>query len=86
LLPLSHRTRHRHPFWRLRFTHYPAATDGSLTDEYGISPHVDTTFFTLLIRDSPGLTIHHAQKDQWINPPRYPTISYLQSQGVVQGE
>lgn len=140
------------PFWRLRFTHYPAATDGSPTDEYGISPHVDTTFFTLLIQDSPGLTIHHAQKDQWIkaplipdafvvnsgellrqwsndrflstrhfannpspsesrysiplffnatadypmaclpschgpgNPPRYPTISYLQSQGVVQGE
>lgn len=140
------------PFWRLRFTHYPPAVDGASSDGYGISPHVDTTFFTLLLQDSPGLTIHHAQKDQWINaplipnafvvnsgellrqwsndrflstrhfannpsstesrysiplffnatadypmaclpschgpgnPPRYPTISYLESQGVIQGE
>lgn len=140
------------PFWRLRFTHYPPAADGASLAGYGISPHVDTTFFTLLLQDSPGLTIHHAQRDEWINaplipnafvvnsgellrqwsndrflstrhfannpsstesrysiplffnatadypmeclpschgpgnPPRYPTISYLESQGVIQGE
>ena len=141
----------QHPFWRLRFTHYPAF-ETNADDEFGIAPHVDTTFFTLLLQDSPGLTIHSAQRQQWIkapvienafvvnsgellkqwsndrflstrhfannaastksrysipfffnatadypmaclpschneqNPPRYPTISYLESQAVVQGE
>ncbi len=150
------------PLIRLRLTHYPPgpATDGEAdapshreradTVGYGIAPHVDTTFFTLLLQDSPGLTIYSAQRQQWIdapliddayvvnsgellkqwsndrflstrhyvrpatadrysvpfffnatadypmaclpschsddNPPRYPTISYLESQGVVQGE
>jgi len=139
------------PFWRLRFTHYPPFTPEA-GDEFGIAPHVDTTFFTLLLQDSPGLVIHSAQRQQWIkapvlenafvvnsgellkqwsndrfmsarhfanngtpaasrysipfffnatadfpmaclpschgpdNPPKYPTISYLQSQAMVQGE
>ncbi|MDG1088162.1 MAG: 2-oxoglutarate and iron-dependent oxygenase domain-containing protein [Acidimicrobiales bacterium] len=139
------------PFWRLRFTHYPPFAPNE-DDEFGIAPHVDTTFFTLLLQDSPGLVIHSAQRDQWIkaprsenafvvnsgellkqwsndrflstrhfannsvagqsrysipfffnatadypmaclpschdeqNPPKYPTINYLQSQAVVQGE
>lgn len=139
------------PFWRLRMTHYPPdlAQD---EDEFGIAPHVDTTFFTLLLQDSPGLTIFSAERGAWINvpmiddafvvnsgellrqwsndrylstrhfannnnsgasrysiplffnargdypmtclpsctdednPPKYPTISYLESQGVIQGE
>jgi len=119
--------------------------------QYGINPHVDTTFMTLLLQDSPGLTIYHTPKQRWINvpviedafvvnsgellrqwtndrylsvrhyanspgtedrysipffvnadrdypmagiptccdednPPKYPTISYNQSQAVVQGE
>jgi len=139
------------PFWRLRFTHYPPYTPAQ-DDEFGIAPHVDTTFFTLLLQDSPGLVIHSAAREQWIkaprvegafvvnsgellkqwsndrflstrhfannatagasrysipfffnatadypmaclpsctdadNPPKYPTISYLESQAVVQGE
>lgn len=140
-----------HPFWRLRFTHYPPF-EPAADDEFGIAPHVDTTFFTLLLQDSPGLTIHSAERGEWIkaplledafvvnsgellkqwsndrflsarhfannaasgesrysipfffnatadypmqclptchdehNPPKYPTISYLESQAVVQGE
>ncbi len=139
-----------HPFQRLRMTHYPPDL-ASATDEFGIAPHVDTTFFTLLLQDSPGLTIFSAERQCWIsvpsvpgafvvnsgellrtwsndrvlstrhfannsatesrysipfffnatadfpmeclpschgpdNPPRYPTISYNQSQAVVQGE
>ena len=138
------------PFWRLRLTHYPAEPE-PVPHAYGIAPHVDTTFFTLLIQDGPGLTIYSAERDEWIiaepipdavvvnsgellkqwtndvflstrhfannttgrprysiplffnanadwpmecietcqgpdNPPRYPTISYRQSQAVVQGE
>ena len=148
------------PFWRLRMTHYPPTTstasaddaDDSASGAFGIAPHVDTTFFTLLLQDSPGLTVYHTPTDRWIrvpvvdnafvvnsgellrqwsndrflsvrhfanvehdspsrysipfffnaardypmecistcaseeNPARYPTISYNQSQAVVQGE
>lgn len=138
------------PFWRLRLTQYPPQTDPA-TEAFGIAPHVDTTFFTLLVQDAPGLTIHHAQRNQWLhvpviedaivvntgellrqwsndrflstrhfanntstglrhsvplffnasgdwpmeciptcwgpdNPPRYPPVSYNQSQAVAQGE
>ena len=141
-----------HPFWRLRMTHYPA---NPVSDEdlglVGIPPHVDTTFMTLLLPDSPGLCIFSELRQQWIlapvvpdafvvnsgellrqwsndrvlstrhfarsvadasrysvpffynasadypmvclpschgpgNPPKYPPISYRESQGVVQGE
>ncbi len=140
------------PFWRLRLTHYPPPpAAGDRDGGFGIAPHVDTTFFTLLLTDGPGLTIQHRQRDEWItvptvedafvvnsgellrqwsndrflstrhfadnptdgdrysvpyffnatadhvmacfpschgpgNPPKYPPFSYLQSQGVVQGE
>lgn len=61
------------PFWRLRLTHYPAAgpAHGEATpgQGHGINPHVDTTFFTLLLQDSPGLTIHHAPTDRWLRVP-----------------
>ena len=130
----------------------PISTD----DEYGIAPHVDTTFFTLLLQDGPGLKIFDHRCNLWIsapvvpeafvvnsgellrqwsndrflstrhfatnrpaengvevdrvsvpfffnanadypmeclpschgtgNPPKYPAISYLESQGVAQGE
>ncbi len=141
-----------HPFSRLRLTHYPSnPTSDEDLGSYGIPPHVDTTFITLLLPDSPGLVIYSQLRDEWIlvpllpgafivnagellrqwsndrvlrtrhfannttdasrysvpfffnatadypmeclpscwgpdNPPKYPTISYLQSQGVVQGE
>ncbi|WP_262694393.1 isopenicillin N synthase family dioxygenase [Kordiimonas aquimaris] len=57
-----------HPFWRLRMTHYPPfpAQDA---DQFGIAPHVDTTFFTLLLQDSPGLTIFSEKRKAWIKAP-----------------
>lgn len=138
------------PFWRLRLTHYPADED-TASGAFGIAPHVDTTFFTLLAQDGPGLVIYSAVRDRWVqapvipgafvvntgellrqwsndrflstrhfanndaatsrysiplffnasgdwpmeclptctgpdNPPRYPTISYNESQAVAQGE
>ena len=120
--------------------------------EFGIAPHVDTTFFTILAQDGEGLVIYSEQRQCWIqapmledafivntgellrqwtndrfisvkhfasnnfsshdrysipfffnatsnyrmaciptccgadNPARYPPVSYLESQGVVQGE
>jgi len=139
------------PLYRLRMTHYPLI-EHKEADEFGIAPHVDTTFFTVLAQNSPGLVIYSEKRQCWIhapiienafivntgellkqwsndcfvsvkhfannntgdqprfsipfffnanpeykmeclpsccdadNPPRYPPISYLQSQGVVQGE
>lgn len=66
-----------HPFWRLRLTHYPPAekfdvTDQAIDDSFGIAPHVDTTFFTLLAQDAPGLAIYSAAHDAWLNAPLVP--------------
>ena len=131
-------------------THYPPLPCGA-GDEFGIAPHVDTTFCTILAQDRPGLCIFSERRGEWIgapliedafivnsgellrqwtndcfisvkhfannngtdsrysipfflnansdyqmacvpsccgpgNPAKYPTISYNQSQGVVQGE
>jgi len=56
------------PFWRLRMTHYPPDPPGP-DGAYGIAPHVDTTFFTLLLQDSPGLTIFHEPRQEWVEVP-----------------
>jgi len=59
------------PMWRLRLTHYPP--DPSEGDEgFGIAPHVDTTFFTLLLSDGPGLIIFSHERDEWIHVPQIP--------------
>ena len=139
------------PLFRLRMTHYPPSIDRR-PEQFGIAPHVDTTFFTLLTQESPGLCVYSEQRGCWISvpmidgaiivnsgellkqwsndeflsakhfannvrseasrycipfffnatadypmacipsccgphrPAKYPTISYQQSQGVVQGE
>lgn len=56
------------PSWRLRMTHYPPVELKS-RDEYGIAPHVDTTFFTILTQDSPGLVIYSERRQCWIKAP-----------------
>lgn len=139
------------PLYRMRLTRYPKVEQQD-ADEYGIAPHVDTTFFTILAQKSPGLVIHCETRQCWIhapvvenafivnsgellkhwsndrfisvkhfannnasdearfsipfffnanadyrmeclpsccdenNPPKYPAISYLESQAVAQGE
>jgi len=139
------------PLYRMRLTHYPSIKQQD-ADEFGIAPHVDTTFFTILAQNSPGLVIYSEPRQCWIhapvienafivnsgellkqwsndyfisvkhfannnagdeprysipfffnanadyqmaclptcfdedNPPKYPPISYLQSQGIAQGE
>ncbi|MEM7284742.1 MAG: 2OG-Fe(II) oxygenase family protein [Actinomycetota bacterium] len=56
------------PFWRLRMTRYHP-TDAADADEFGIAPHVDTTFFTLLAQSGPGLVIHSPRRDRWLEVP-----------------
>lgn len=139
------------PLYRMRLTHYPTIKNQDTAD-YGIAPHVDTTFFTILAQNSPGLVIYSEPRQCWVhapvienafivntgellkqwsndrfisvkhfannnngdaprysipfffnanadyrmtclptccdknNPAKYPPMSYLESQGVVQGE
>jgi isopenicillin N synthase-like dioxygenase len=57
--------------YKLRMTHYPyqeALGDG----EFGIAPHTDTSFLTLLApNDVPGLSIR-TQDGKWIDAPALP--------------
>jgi isopenicillin N synthase-like dioxygenase len=54
----------------LRLTHYPPVQYGS--DEYGIAPHTDSSFFTLLAQNPvPGLQIR-TQDGEWIDAPVLP--------------
>jgi isopenicillin N synthase-like dioxygenase len=59
------------PQYKLRMTHYPNQPDPA-DDEFGIAPHTDTSFLTLLApNDVPGLSIR-TQGGQWIDAPAVP--------------
>jgi isopenicillin N synthase-like dioxygenase len=58
-----------HPLYRLRMTHYPPAEANVKDDEFGISPHVDTSFCTILAQDQPGLRVYSEARKMWINVP-----------------
>jgi isopenicillin N synthase-like dioxygenase len=58
------------PHASLRLTHYPAMDYGQ--DEYGIAPHTDSSFMTLLAQNPvPGLQIR-TQAGEWIDAPVIP--------------
>jgi len=57
--------------YKLRMTHYPPQ-DAPADDEFGIAPHTDTSFLTLLApNDVPGLSIR-TQSGTWIDAPSIP--------------
>jgi isopenicillin N synthase-like dioxygenase len=54
--------------YKLRMTHYPPQS-ATAEDEFGIAPHTDTSFLTLLApNDVPGLSIR-TQDGNWIDAP-----------------
>ena len=62
-----------HPSWRLRMTRYPPVPEQLEQDaDFGIAPHVDTTFFTLLLQNAAGLTIYSRTRECWIQAPVVP--------------
>lgn len=57
--------------YKLRMTHYPNQP-AALDDEFGIAPHTDTSFLTLLAPNSvPGLSIRR-QDGSWLDAPAIP--------------
>jgi len=56
------------PLYRLRMTHYPPIKETD-SDEFGIAPHVDTSFITILAQDKPGLRVFNERVQRWINVP-----------------
>jgi isopenicillin N synthase-like dioxygenase len=56
------------PLYRLRMTKYPPIEQNA-DDEFGIAPHVDSTFITILAQDSEGLVIYSEQRQCWIKAP-----------------
>ena len=57
--------------YKLRMTHYPYQ-EAPADDEFGIAPHTDTSFLTLLApNDVPGLSIR-TQSGNWIDAPVVP--------------
>jgi isopenicillin N synthase-like dioxygenase len=58
------------PQYKLRMTHYPQQPVAE--DEFGIAPHTDTSFLTLLApNEVPGLSIR-SQSGEWIAAPPIP--------------
>ncbi len=56
------------PMYRLRMTKYPSIKNYE-EDEFGIAPHVDSTFITLLAQDKEGLIIYNEKQKHWMLAP-----------------
>lgn len=56
------------PLFRLRMTHYPAV-ESDPENAFGIAPHVDTSFCTILAQDRPGLTVFSERRKVWVKAP-----------------
>ena len=71
------------PQFSLRMTHYPHQ-DGPVEDEFGLAPHTDTSFLTLLApNDVPGLSIR-TQSGQWIDAPAIPDAYVVNGGQMLQ--
>jgi isopenicillin N synthase-like dioxygenase len=57
--------------YKLRATHYPSQPK-ALDDEFGIAPHTDTSFLTLLAPDDVPSLPFRTQTGDWIDVPTVP--------------
>ena len=61
----------KEPQYKFRMTHYPQQVDAP-DDEFGIAPHTDASFLTLLApNEVPGLSIR-TRGGKWIDAPAIP--------------
>lgn len=70
-----------HPMFTLRLTHYPPAEHAP--DQYGIAPHSDSSFLTLLAQnETPGLSIQ-TRSGHWIDAPVLPDTFLVNSGNLL---
>jgi isopenicillin N synthase-like dioxygenase len=73
----------KEPQYKLRMTHYPHQAR-TQDDEFGIAPHTDTSFLTLLApSDVPGLSIR-TQSGRWIGAPAIPDALVVNGGRLLQ--
>jgi isopenicillin N synthase-like dioxygenase len=73
----------KEPQYKLRMTHYPPQ-EHTPEDEFGIAPHTDTGFLTLLApNDVPGLAIR-TQAGKWIEAPSIPDAFIVNGGQMLQ--
>jgi len=60
------------PMFRLRLSHYPPVSPDT-GDQYGIAPHTDTSFLTLLAQDQEGLVVS-SPSGRWTRVPNCPGL------------
>ncbi|HZT89380.1 MAG TPA: 2-oxoglutarate and iron-dependent oxygenase domain-containing protein [Stellaceae bacterium] len=71
------------PQYKLRMTHYPYQSEFA-DDEFGIAPHTDTSFLTLLApNEVPGLAIR-TQGGKWIDAPAVPDAFVVNGGQLLQ--
>lgn len=67
----------REPLYRMRLSRYPRTPPGN----FGINPHVDTSFFTLLYASGPGLVVHSLARNEWLRVQHVPAGKPVSSSG-----
>jgi isopenicillin N synthase-like dioxygenase len=73
----------KEPQYKLRMTHYPQQA-AALDDEFGIAPHTDTSFLTLLApNEVPGLSIR-TRDGKWIAAPAIPDAFVVNGGQLLQ--
>jgi isopenicillin N synthase-like dioxygenase len=72
----------REPMFTLRMTHYPQQDAVSAEDEWGLAPHADTSFMTILAQNRiPGLSLR-LPDGIWVDAPA-PTGAFLVNGGMM---
>jgi isopenicillin N synthase-like dioxygenase len=69
----------REPSFTLRLSHYPPQEPTSPEDEYGIAPHADSTFMTLLAPNKVGGLSLRTRSGEWIDAPNIPDAFLVNS-------
>lgn len=72
----------REPMFTLRMTHYPQQDPMGPEDEWGLAPHADTSFMTILAQNKvPGLSLR-LPDGRWIDAPA-PAGAFLVNGGMM---
>ncbi|MDE0214766.1 MAG: isopenicillin N synthase family oxygenase [Deltaproteobacteria bacterium] len=73
----------REPQYTLRLSHYPPADEGGI-DQYGLAPHTDSSFLTMLPQSElPGLAIGMSS-GEWVDAPVVPGTFLVNSGDMLR--